>query len=215
MVCLIGKSRHTRTDVIRVDTCNIDGCDGKIKGRNMCGKHYTRFMKYGDVNHVTDRKGEKRGPRHKDLTAMLASRSTLEGDCVIWGGSKNGSGYGKLLATYEGEQHTYAHRLSYRIHHGEIPEGMHIDHICHEKSCINPDHLRLASNKQNHENLKGARSDSKSGIRGAIWSSREGKYIATVWHDGKRHVGGYFMNPEDAGRVAAEMRASLFTHDRG
>lgn len=194
--------------------CSVDDCQKKEKSRGLCAMHYERVRLYGDVNFVTCRKGEKRGPRHKDLSAMLNSRSEPEGECLVWRGSIKQNGYGSLMATYKGEQFAYAHRLSYRIHNGEIPDGMHIDHTCWNRACINPAHLRLATNKQNHENLKGARSDSKSGIRGAIWSSREGKYIATVWHNGKRHIGGYFLDPEEAGRVAAEMRASLFTHDR-
>ena len=193
-------------------TCKIEECDKRAKGRGMCAMHYERWRQHGDPHFVTDRKGEKRGPRHKNLREHLMQSSTVDGECRVWSKGISPNGYGKIRASYDGENYAYVHRLSYRIFKGEIPPDTHIDHICHNRACINPDHLRLASNKQNHENLKGARVDSKSGIRGAIWSSRDERYIATVWHHGERHIAGYFVTPEEAGEAAARLRASLFTH---
>lgn len=42
-----------------------------------------------------------------------------------------------------------AHRFSYQIHKGEIPEGLHIDHLCSVKNCCNPDHLEIVTPKEN------------------------------------------------------------------
>lgn len=49
---------------------------------------------------------------------------------------------------------------------GHDPEGFYVDHLCHNASCVNPMHLRLATPGQNMENRKGAHSNSRSGIRG-------------------------------------------------
>lgn len=42
-----------------------------------------------------------------------------------------------------------AHRVSYEIHKGKIPEGHHIDHTCSVKNCCNPDHLEAVTPKEN------------------------------------------------------------------
>lgn len=43
----------------------------------------------------------------------------------------------------------YAHRLSFIVHGGVIPDGMHMDHICRITLCINPEHLRVVTPIQN------------------------------------------------------------------
>ena len=166
--------------------------------------HYTRWKKYGDPMTV------KRRLYSNPDEGFLARQSAPNADgCILWTGATHSRGYGHM---WVGSRLVYAHRYAWERAKGEIPEGLHIDHICRNRKCVNVDHLRLASNKQNHENLSGARSDSRTGIRGAVWSSQKGKYLAQVWHNGKRHYGGAFDDPAEAGAVAAKMRAELFTH---
>lgn len=42
-----------------------------------------------------------------------------------------------------------AHRASWVHINGQMPVGMTLDHTCHTKRCVNPDHLRLLTNEQN------------------------------------------------------------------
>lgn len=42
-----------------------------------------------------------------------------------------------------------AHRVSYEIHHGPIPDGMMIMHKCDNKICTNPEHLEAGTSRQN------------------------------------------------------------------
>ncbi|KKM92710.1 hypothetical protein LCGC14_1215860 [marine sediment metagenome] len=49
---------------------------------------------------------------------------------------------------------TRAHRAYYRLLKGTIPEGLVVDHLCRNRGCVNPAHLRVITNK---ENLQGRR----------------------------------------------------------
>lgn len=66
--------------------------------------------------------------------------------CWIWMGAATRQGYGRLSA--QGIP-TPAHRVSYELHKGKIPQGLHIDHLCRNTSCVNPDHLEAVTNKEN------------------------------------------------------------------
>lgn len=61
--------------------------------------------------------------------------------CWIWTGTIT-NGYGTLA-------HDRAHTLMYRFAKGEIPHGYHIDHLCENKRCVNPDHLEAVTPQEN------------------------------------------------------------------
>lgn len=62
--------------------------------------------------------------------------------CWLWAGADNGVGYGKFRGKY-------AHRVSYEAAKGPIPDGMHLDHLCRIRCCVNPDHLEPVTNAEN------------------------------------------------------------------
>lgn len=66
--------------------------------------------------------------------------------CWIWKGAVDAHGYGSFVI--EGLTKK-SHRVSYEMSKGEIPEGLVIDHICKNKLCVNPEHLRAISRVEN------------------------------------------------------------------
>ncbi|MGN6724146.1 MAG: HNH endonuclease [Marmoricola sp.] len=130
--------------------------------------------------------------------------------CWLWSGHINFGGYGKVTVNYKSQ---FAHRVSYQITKGEIPDGMFVDHICHNRACVNPAHLRLATNKQNHENLSGAPANSTSGIRGVSWRKASGKWEARVGHNGHKYYLGMFDDIKLAEAAVVAKRNELFTHN--
>jgi hypothetical protein len=86
--------------------------------------------------------------------------------CWNWVGTPHNKGYGRLKV---GGVKTLAHRYSWELAKGPIPGGVFLDHECRNRACVNPDHLRQVTNKQNMENLSAESTRSSSGIRGVSW----------------------------------------------
>ena len=59
--------------------------------------------------------------------------------CWIWQQHRTSEGYGGYSGVNGGQ--VLAHRYSYELFVGPIPEGLHIDHLCRVRECVNPDHL--------------------------------------------------------------------------
>ena len=148
-------------------------------------------------------------PQNRFWTKVATDHS----DCFVWQGGVNAWGYGHVNSQTWGG-HNVAHRAAWSFANGEdIPEGMMVDHICHNRLCCNPNHLRLADKKQNSENLSGLLSTNKSGHRGVSWNSRAGRWRVAVYHHGKQYHGGSFLTKEEANVAAIALRNKLYTHN--
>lgn len=94
-----------------------------------------------------------------------------ENDCWLWQGSHNGKGYGELsqYALNKTLKPMRAHRLSWEIHNGKIPDGMCICHHCDNPRCVNPNHLFMGTHKDNmHDASVKGRAGRKPKVRAAV-----------------------------------------------
>lgn len=90
--------------------------------------------------------------KYSSIEEKLAANSVVEGECWIWIGRRNSSGYGRLNLwdkELKKSYTVYAHREAYRLAKGYITKGEEIHHICKNRLCINPEHLELVSHKEN------------------------------------------------------------------
>lgn len=76
-----------------------------------------------------------------------------DGGCWLWTASVAGKGYGQIKIPGTRKQE-YAHRLSWMIHNGPIPEGKSLLHKCDTPRCVNPEHLFLGNHKENSQDMK-------------------------------------------------------------
>lgn len=76
-------------------------------------------------------------------------------DCHYWTAAINPTGYGWLYVGKETGKRvsTTAHRVSYELYKGPIPDGMMVLHNCDNRLCVNPNHLRLGTNSDNMMDL--------------------------------------------------------------
>lgn len=186
--------------------CKIASCTngGRLR-QGYCSGHYRRLTIHGDPQADIPIATKSANPAES-----LAKHTERRGDCLIWVGHVNRGGYG---ATFVKGKFKTAHRMAFELAHGPIPEGGQIDHLCHNKACVEVAHLRLTSAKENLENLRGAKSNSSSGVRGVSWRKDVGKWAVQVMHNRRNYRGGYFDNVEDAERAAVALRNELFTHN--
>lgn len=73
-------------------------------------------------------------------------KKTISG-CWLWQGCVNTTGYG--MVSWAGRKNIVAHRLSWTIVNGPIPEGLNALHKCDTPRCVNPEHIFLGTQKDN------------------------------------------------------------------
>lgn len=75
-----------------------------------------------------------------DQERFMARTTVQSTGCLLIDGVKDKDGYARFWVN-EISKGLRAHRVAYLHRHGSIPVGMVIDHLCRERSCVNPDHL--------------------------------------------------------------------------
>ena len=136
-----------------------------------------------------------------------------ENGCVVWTGARAGHSPWEYASFRYKDKLRYGHRIAYEVANGQIPNGMFVDHTCHNTLCVESSHLRLVTRKQNQENRLGARRDSTTGVRGVIWHPDRRKYNAVVIHNGEQVRLGRFRRLEDAADAVLKTRLRLYTHN--
>lgn len=102
--------------------------------------------------------------KYRDLEQRLICNSFVDledsGECWIWLGRRLPDGYGLINVRVDGKHKALrAHRVAYTELTGDtLGPDEEIDHICHVRFCINPNHLRKVTKLQNLANRRGYRS---------------------------------------------------------
>lgn len=87
-----------------------------------------------------------RGRKPNKLEDVLNKYEVNESGCWIYKGALDKQGYGTFYYRQSGYK---AHKIAYQLLVGPTPEGLVLDHLCKNKSCINPKHLEPVTQKEN------------------------------------------------------------------
>lgn len=121
------------------------------------------------------------------LEVRFWAKVDKSGGCWLWTGSVDGHGYGQL-ATVDGPKR--ASRISWEMHHGSIPRGIHVCHRCDTPPCVRPDHLFLGSARDNSIDMSS---------KGRSWFQKNpDKCRGLAHHRGK-------LSDEDVARLRARL----------
>lgn len=116
-------------------------------------------------------KGQYERKPPKTIEVRFWEKAIVRDGCWGWQGYTNGIGYGILTIKRRREginRNVYAHRISWEIHKGAIPNGLFVCHTCDNPECTNPEHLWLGTNADNmHDcSLKGRQNGAAKALPG-------------------------------------------------
>jgi hypothetical protein len=135
--------------------------------KQLCDPHYRRMRRTGETGGVIGSRIngslEQRFWPRIDKNGPVPEHRPELGPCWLWTLSTY-NGYGIIR---HGRRMHLAHRVSYELTHGSIPDELQIDHVCHNQSgcsggpscshrrCVNPGHLEAVTNLENQQRAVG------------------------------------------------------------
>lgn len=136
------------------DTCTAAGCLRPYHAKGFCSVHYGGLRYHGDPL------AERQRRCHGDLAERLSRVEPQPDGCVYWTGAVTPNGYGQV--SVGGGVTRTTHVAAYELHVGPVPDGLDLDHVCHNRDvtcpggwdcmhrrCMNVDHLEPVTRAEN------------------------------------------------------------------
>lgn len=126
------------------DVCKHPECGRVRRAKGYCSTHYKRAFRGLDMD----------APIAIPIPILERFMQKVEvapTGCIEWVGATNGVGYGMFFVRWEAgkDVRMLAHRWNYERVRGAIPEGLHLDHLCRNTLCVNPEHLEAVTQREN------------------------------------------------------------------
>jgi len=136
----------SQTKSVHHKTCSVENCTKRAITHGWCSKHYTRWRAYGDPEAVPEQGSARQNPAW--FMIDLALGASVE-DCIIWPFQRDR--HGRATAKVAQKQRNVCRELC-RLRHGSPAYARYeAAHTCGNghKGCVNPDHLKWKSTKDN------------------------------------------------------------------
>jgi len=129
-----------------IHTCAVEGCNRTGHGKH-CNVHAMRLRLHGDVGPAQIRRRIPSNTPPADRLDIIGWEVDADG-CHIWRGRLDEYGYGRVDAIKGAPLR--AHRVSYERANGvELTRDSYLLHSCDKPACINPEHLRAGTQREN------------------------------------------------------------------
>ena len=122
--------------------CSVPDCSSPVRTKGFCKLHYQRVWRVGSP-HVSRPCLRLSTPAKFRFYAVISEDPD---SCWGWRGFTDRGGYGKMRV---GNTNISAHRVSWTLHMGPIPQGKMVLHRCNNEPCSNPRHLYLGDHLDN------------------------------------------------------------------
>jgi hypothetical protein len=132
-------------------TCLFDGCTRESISKGYCDKHYRRLLKRGSVDNF----GTRKVAEGNAIERFHQKYEVIDNGCWIWSAGTRPNNKGVLYPRHwtDEQKSVGAHRFSYEITHGQIPDGSYICHKCDTPLCVNPEHLFASNHAGNMQDM--------------------------------------------------------------
>lgn len=120
-------------------TCTAPGCERKYLASGWCSLHWSRMKNHGSL--------ELPPQKPVPFEDRFWPKVDITGFCWLWNAATDKAGYG--VVNLGGGKVNRAHRVAYELLVGPIPAGLHLDHLCRVRRCLNPDHLEPVTPRVN------------------------------------------------------------------
>lgn len=138
--------------------------------------------------------------KFNNLPDYIVSECGFETACWLWQKAKTVEGYGRLRVSPTFQD--FAHREFFRQAGRIIPDGHHLDHLCRNRACVNPDHLEAVTHVENCR--RGLQAKVKHGdvavIRDLVGHGRKQREVARM----------YEIDQAEVSRIVSGKRWSSF-----
>lgn len=129
--------------------CQVEGCGRIHHAKGYCSRHRHRAVRYGDPTAGSEYRS--------DTLEALSQRFDVEpSGCWRWTGMVDRLGYGRYRIGKSGPTRS-AHRVVWEEVVGDLTDDMELDHLCRNRTCVNPDHLEPVDHQTNCQRAVDAR----------------------------------------------------------